>query len=56
MKIKVTYEKIFDAVEYTMSEDWKDCTFDEFRDKLVYNFDYYPEEVINEMKFEEIKK
>jgi hypothetical protein len=56
MKIKVTFEKIFDAVEYTMSDDWEDCTFEEFKECLQEDFISYAENIVPEMKFIEIKE
>lgn len=56
MKIKVTFEKVFDAVEYTMSEDWENCTYEQFFEYLVTNFTKYPYEIIEQMIFEEIKE
>lgn len=59
MKIKVTYEKIFDSNEHYAfldEEELKELTFEQFKDGIVMDIEDYPEEIIDELKFEEIKE
>ena len=59
MKIKVTFEKIYDSDDFydgISEEDLKDLTFDQFREGLINDLRYYPEDIIEYLEFEEIKE
>lgn len=57
MKIKVTFEKVYDASEF-----YKDCSvemlpyleFDQFKEGIIMDIVEYPDEIIDFMKFEEV--
>ena len=58
MKIKVTYEKVFDSNEFYSDydlDDLKDLNFKSFKDGILEDLseDYY---MLDEFKFEEIKE
>ena len=58
MKIKVTYEKIFDSDEHYIfldKEELEEITFEQFKDGIIMDIQDYPNEIIDELKFEEIK-
>lgn len=59
MKIKVTFEKIYDADDFyggISEEDLKDLTFDQFKEGLIMELQDYPEDIIEYLEFEEIKE
>lgn len=59
MKIKVTFEKIYDSDDFYggfSEEDLKDLTFDQFREGLIMELQDYPEDIIEYLEFEEIEK
>ena len=49
MKIKVTFEKIYDSDDFydgISEEDLKDLTFDQFGERLIMELRYNPEDII----------
>ena len=59
MKIKVTFEKIYDSDDFydgISEEDLKDLTFDQFGERLIMELRDYPEDIIEYLEFEEIEK
>ena len=59
MKIKVTFEKIYDSDDFydgISEEDLKDLTFDQFKEGLIMELQDYPEDIIEYLEFEEIKE
>ena len=56
MKIRVIYEAVFDSNTYFTSKDYNGCTYDEFKESLSMDFQNYPEDVVENMSFEEIKE
>lgn len=57
MKIKVTYEEIYDSHDFYAfddEEDLSDLTFEQFSEGLRDTFNNYPEDIIDFLKFEKI--
>lgn len=59
MKIKVTFEKIYDSDKFYIDfteEDMKGLTFREFQDGILMDIQDYPDEIIDDLIFEEIEE
>ena len=58
MKIKVTLEKIYNSDNFYAFSDEEDLeiTFEDFKVELIRDLQDYPEEIIDDLKFEELKE
>ena len=59
MKIKVTFEKIFDSNEFYShcdAEDLEDLTYDDFVFGIQETYIEFPEDAIEELKYELIEE
>jgi hypothetical protein len=58
MKIKVTFEKVFDSDEFfAFDENLAELTFEKFKEEILLDLIEYPYENLEDtLKFEEIKE